>query len=253
MPSAADVLWQARPRAHCPMGSPYRTDHLAAPVMGTGRPAFTVKKHRPERITTNICISACPSPAEDGVARGGRNSVGTSGPYTLSTPRGKGPVARCQIHTGAQLALDMGVKHTPPPPVSGWMCRGGLRIVGVITRGQVLDWCPPAVLFYPIRNSICCPTQLPAVATPPPTQVGARCDGGLPCPLCPPEGGGGGTVGSLGPLTCQASREGSSRLPAEIATSCSGFAPPPVKMRDAGLFKSWANSQTHQQLVPQGL
>lgn len=40
------------------------------------------------------------------------------------------------------------------------MCRGGLRIAGLITRGQVLDWCPPAVLFYPIRNSICCPTQL---------------------------------------------------------------------------------------------
>lgn len=39
-------------------------------------------------------------------------------------------------------------------------CRGGRRIVGLITSGQVLDCCPPAVLFYPIRNSICCPTQL---------------------------------------------------------------------------------------------
>ncbi|KAK5860165.1 hypothetical protein PBY51_021662 [Eleginops maclovinus] len=46
-------------------------------------------------------------------------------------------------------------------------------------------------------------------------------------------------------------QRGSSPLPAEIASSCSGFAPP-VKMRDARLFKSWANSQTHQQLVPQG-
>lgn len=56
--------------------------------------------------------------------------------------------------------------HQPPPSPpwahmqARWMCRGGLRIVGLITRGQVLDWCPPAVLFYPIRNSICCPTQL---------------------------------------------------------------------------------------------
>ncbi|CAJ1072773.1 uncharacterized protein LOC117826235 [Xyrichtys novacula] len=41
-----------------------------------------------------------------------------------------------------------------------WMCRGEQRIVGLITRGQVLDWCPPAVLFYPIRKSICCPPQL---------------------------------------------------------------------------------------------
>ncbi|XP_034558057.1 uncharacterized protein LOC117826235 [Notolabrus celidotus] len=41
-----------------------------------------------------------------------------------------------------------------------WLCRGEQRIVGLITRGQVLDWCPPAVLFYPIRKSICCPTQL---------------------------------------------------------------------------------------------
>lgn len=32
--------------------------------------------------------------------------------------------------------------------------------MGLITRGQVLDWCPPAVLFYPIRTSICCHTQL---------------------------------------------------------------------------------------------
>lgn len=48
------------------------------------------------------------------------------------------------------------------------MCRGGLRIVGLITRGQVLDWCPPAVLFYPIRNSICCPTQLLSGHTPHP-------------------------------------------------------------------------------------
>lgn len=40
------------------------------------------------------------------------------------------------------------------------MCRGGQRTVGLITSGQVLDCCPPAVLFYPIRNSICCPTQL---------------------------------------------------------------------------------------------
>ncbi len=59
MPSAADVLWQPRPRAQCPMGPPFRTDHLAAPVMGTGRPAFTVKNTDRRGITTNICISPC--------------------------------------------------------------------------------------------------------------------------------------------------------------------------------------------------
>lgn len=66
------------------------------------------------------------------------------------------------------------------PPISGlhaaWrMCRGGLRIVGLITRGQVLDWSPPAVLFYPIRNSICCPTQLLSGHTPHPHRWSIVC------------------------------------------------------------------------------
>lgn len=59
MPSAADVLWQPRPRVQRPTGPPFRTDHLAAPVMGTGRPAFTVKNTDRRGITTNICISWC--------------------------------------------------------------------------------------------------------------------------------------------------------------------------------------------------
>ena len=56
MPSAADVLWQPRPRVQRPMGPPFRTDHLAAPVMGTGRPAFTVRNTDRRGITTNICV-----------------------------------------------------------------------------------------------------------------------------------------------------------------------------------------------------
>lgn len=36
----------------------------------------------------------------------------------------------------------------------------GLTIAGLITGGRVLDWCPPAVLFSPIRSSICCITRL---------------------------------------------------------------------------------------------
>ena len=35
--------------------------------------------------------------------------VSTSGPQTLSAPCGNSPVAHCQIHTGAQLALDMAI------------------------------------------------------------------------------------------------------------------------------------------------
>lgn len=40
-----------------PREPPFRTDHLAAPVMGTGRPAFTVTNTQRSGITTNICIS----------------------------------------------------------------------------------------------------------------------------------------------------------------------------------------------------
>lgn len=40
-----------------PREPPFRTDHLAAPVMGTGRPTFTVTNTQRSGITTNICIS----------------------------------------------------------------------------------------------------------------------------------------------------------------------------------------------------
>lgn len=59
-------------------------------------------------------------------------------------------------------------------------CAGdGLRIAGLITRGRVLDWCPPAVLFSPIRGSICCITRLLSSRTSHPRRRaparGARC------------------------------------------------------------------------------
>lgn len=60
------------------------------------------------------------------------------------------------------------------PPTRGSHAAGRLRIVGLITRGQVLDSCPPAVLFHPIRNSICWPTQLLS-GTPPTHTGGALC------------------------------------------------------------------------------
>lgn len=58
------------------------------------------------------------------------------------------------------LLVSINLAQTRTWHAAWWMCKGQLRIVGPITRGQVLDWCPPAVLFYPIRNSICYPTQL---------------------------------------------------------------------------------------------
>lgn len=71
----------------------------------------------------------------------------------------------------------VGVRDTfqPTPPARASLaarrlCRGEPRILGLIIRGQVLDSCPPAVLFYPIRISICWPTQLLSGA--PPTHTG---------------------------------------------------------------------------------
>lgn len=81
-------------------------------------------------------------------------------------PDFKGRERHKMLSLNKSFVLAPAVKPIQQPPPLGrpaparWVCRGGLRIVGLITRGQVLDWCPPAVLFYPIRTSICCPTQL---------------------------------------------------------------------------------------------
>ncbi len=80
-----------------------------------------------------------------------------------SIQKGKRVVKHSQWTSFILVSAVKHVQVLPPTQrahAARWMCRGGLRIVGLITRGQVLDWCPPAVLFYPIRNSICCPTQL---------------------------------------------------------------------------------------------
>lgn len=60
----------------------------------------------------------------------------------------------------------------PHPGSSGEAHRDGLRIAGLITRDRVLDWCPPAVLFYPIRSTICCIIGCRVGA--PPTHAGVR-------------------------------------------------------------------------------
>lgn len=105
MPSAVDVLWQPRPRVRRPTGPPCRTDHLAAPVMGTRRPAFTVRNTERRGIITNIRGSCCKRDKWRCFMSEKRVSCGISatGPTALrTTQQGKGHFTRI-LKTSATL------------------------------------------------------------------------------------------------------------------------------------------------------